>query len=166
MARAVADFAMDCRIVSIDPHPRASIEALGVELNRSVLEDAPSHLFDDLAAGDILFVDSSHIAMPGGDVDRLFNDILPRLPRDVLVHVHDIFLPGRYPKQWQWRGYNEQLVVAALIHGSGYEILFSSQYIRQHAENLSVPAFIDRLPVPQTAIETGLWLKKSCVPLS
>ena len=55
-------------------------------------------MFEELGAGDILFIDSSHIAMPGTDVDRLFLDVLPRLPSGVLVHVHDILLPDAYPR--------------------------------------------------------------------
>ncbi len=53
--------------------------------------------FEKLAEGDILFIDSSHILMPGTDVDMLLNHVLPALPRGVLVHVHDIFLPDDYP---------------------------------------------------------------------
>ena len=58
--------------------------------------------------------------MPGTDVDFLLNRILPALPAGVLVHVHDVFLPDDYPADWEWRGYNEQLGVAALIQGRGF----------------------------------------------
>ena len=81
-------------------------------------------VFEALAAGDILFIDSSHIAMPGTDVDRLFLDVLPRLAGGTLVHIHDIALPYAYPKIWDWRGYNEQLLVGALLQGGGYELVF------------------------------------------
>ena len=85
-------------------------------------------LFEGLAAGDILFIDSSHIAMPGTDVDRLFLDVLPRLPSGVLLHVHDILLPDAYPPEWEWRGYNEQIVVGALLQGGGWDLVFASRY--------------------------------------
>src|SRR3712207_8575572 len=63
----------------------------------------------------------------GTDVDRLFLDVLPRLRAGVLVHVHDVTLPEAYPETWGWRGYNEQLLVGALIQGGAYEILFASR---------------------------------------
>ena len=66
--------------------------------------------------------------MPGTDVDRLFLDVLPRLASGVLIHVHDIFLPEGYPPDWIWRGYNEQIVVGALLAGGGYELVFASSY--------------------------------------
>ena len=56
---------------------------------------------------------SSHILMPGSDVDILFNRVLPRLPAGALVHIHDIFLPFDYPAIWGWRNYNEQQGVRA-----------------------------------------------------
>ena len=79
-------------------------------------------------SGDILFIDSSHIAMPGTDVDRLFLDVLPRLAGGTLVHIHDITLPDAYPEIWDWRGYNEQMLVGALLQGGGYELVFASHY--------------------------------------
>ena len=85
-------------------------------------------MFEALEAGDILFIDSSHIAMPGTDVDRLFLDVLPRLAGGTLVHIHDIALPYAYPKIWAWRGYNEQLLAGALLQGGGYELVFASHY--------------------------------------
>ena len=86
-------------------------------------------VFEALAAGDILFIDSSHIAMPGTDVDRLFLDVLPRLAGGTLVHIHDITLPYAYPKIWDWRGYNEQLLAGALLQGGGYELVFASHFV-------------------------------------
>ena len=59
-------------IVAIDPSPRADIAGLpGVQVVASTVQAAPSELFDKLGAGDVLFMDSSHILMPGSDVDLL-----------------------------------------------------------------------------------------------
>jgi hypothetical protein len=41
----------------------------------------------------------------GGDVPWLFNEILPRLRSGVVVHVHDVFLPGDYPQEWVLDGW-------------------------------------------------------------
>ena len=54
--------------------------------------------------------------MPGTDVDHLFLDVLPRLARGTLIHIHDITLPNAYPSVWEWRGYNEQNA-QLFIHG-------------------------------------------------
>ena len=69
-------------IVAIDPMPRTDIVGLpGVRVVPSTLQAAPAEVFDGLKAGDVLFIDSSHILMPGSDVDILLNRVLPRLPR-------------------------------------------------------------------------------------
>ncbi len=98
--------------------------------------------------------------MPGTDVDRLFVDILPRLPAGAIVHVHDIMLPDAYPESWSWRGYNEQIVVGALLQGNGYELLFASHYVSKRMLNAGSPAILSQLPLSPGAHETSLWLRK------
>ncbi len=103
-------------ILAIDPAPRADIAGLpGVRVVPSTVQATPAQLFDGLTAGDALFIDSSHILMPGSDVDLLLNRVMPRLPSGVLVHIHDIFLPFDYPPAWGWRAYNEQQGVLPLL---------------------------------------------------
>jgi hypothetical protein len=53
-----------------------------------------------LSDGDVLFVDTTHTVRTGGDVTRIFLDIVPNLASGVTVHVHDIFLPYEYPRHW------------------------------------------------------------------
>ena len=77
MAQAVRDGGLPTRITCIDPAPRATLRKLAVEHRQALLRDADPGEFEALAAGDILFIDSSHIAMPGSDVDRLFLDVPP-----------------------------------------------------------------------------------------
>ena len=126
MAEAVKNGDLATEITTIDPAPRATIAALDVTAIRSTVEQAGIEPFQKLSAGDILFIDSSHILMPGSDVDYLLNRVLPTLPSGLIVHIHDIYLPDDYPLRWAWRGYNEQQGIAALLQGSGFEILFSS----------------------------------------
>jgi len=103
-------------IVAIDPAPRADIIDLpGVRVVPSTLQAAPLELFDGLRPGDALFIDSSHILMPGSDVDILLNRVLPMLPAGTLVHIHDVFLPFDYPPIWGWRAYNEQQGIVPLL---------------------------------------------------
>jgi predicted O-methyltransferase YrrM len=161
MARAARDGGLPTRIVCIDPAPRAAIRALPVEHVPAVLADADPGLFAGIGPGDVLFVDSSHIAMPGTDVDRLLLDVLPRLPRGVLLHVHDILLPDAYPEPWAWRGYNEQLLVGALLQGGGFEPLFSSRYVATRRPGWIAAGVLAGIPLPAGALETSLWLRKA-----
>ncbi len=160
MARAIADGCLATRLTAIDPAPRAAIDGLGIEVRRETLDATDPAVFAALGAGDILFIDSSHIAMPGSDVDDLVNRVLPVLPAGVLVHVHDIFLPDDYPPSWHWRGYNEQLAVAPLVAGGAWRPLFASRYMAtRHGARVSA-GVLGRLPLPEGAFETSLWLTR------
>ncbi|HEX6114775.1 MAG TPA: class I SAM-dependent methyltransferase, partial [Geminicoccaceae bacterium] len=116
--------------------------------------------FLGLRPGDILFVDSSHILMPGTDVDWLLNRILPGLTAGVLVHFHDVFLPDPYPAAWSWRGYNEQQAIAALLQGRTYDCLFASHYVATRLADRLERAVLSRLPRSADALESSLWLGK------
>jgi hypothetical protein len=159
-ARAVADGGFASDLVAIDPAPRAAIESLAVRLIRTPLQRADPRLFSGLAAGDVVSIDSSHILMPGTDVDVVLNRVLPALPAGVLVQVHDIFLPDGYPQSWAWRGYNEQLAVAALIQGGGYSLLWSSRYAATRMAQRLRDHVVARLELPEGAFEASLWLEK------
>jgi hypothetical protein len=93
-------------------------------------------------------------------VDILLNQVLPALPAGVLVHIHDVFLPRGYPKAWSWRAYNEQLGVAALLQGGAYELVFASAFVRSAMAAELAGSVTTRLPVPDGAFETSLWLRK------
>ena len=148
-------------IVAIDPAPRADIIDLpGVRVVPSTLQAAPPGLFDALRAGDALFIDSSHILMPGSDVDILLNRVLPILPAGTLVHIHDIFLPYDYPPIWGWRAYNEQQGVVPLIATGAYRPLFSSAWVVHRLGDRLRNSVMQRLPQPPDAIAASLWLEK------
>ena len=159
LARAVADGGISTAITCIDPGPRARLDGLAVRHVPKLLAEADPALFAALGPGDVLFVDSSHVAVPGTDVDRLFLDVLPRLAPGVLVHVHDIFLPDAYPEDWAWRGYNEQLLVGALLQGGGFEPLFASRYVATRLPD-RLTGVLARLPLLPGAHESSLWLRK------
>lgn len=161
LARAVRDEGCDSRITAIDPHPRADIRSLPISLVQAPLGHADLALFDLLQAGDILFMDSSHLALPGTDVDLLVARILPRLPAGVLVHIHDIFLPDPYPGDWEWRGYNEQVAIAALLVGGGFDVVWSSRYVATRMVATVRASFLGTLPLPPGAVESSLWLRKT-----
>jgi hypothetical protein len=161
LARAVADGALDTRITAIDPRPRATLEGLPVELLRTPVQAAGRAPFAALRAGDFLFVDSSHQRYPGSDVAFIFDEVLPDLPGDILVHFHDIFLPGDYPQSWAWRRYNEQSSVAALIAGGTYAVEFSSAWIVSTRPDWLAKGILARLPLVPGAFESSLWLRRT-----
>ncbi|MEM7429292.1 MAG: class I SAM-dependent methyltransferase [Pseudomonadota bacterium] len=159
MARAVADGGLDCAMTAIDPEPRAQIAELPITIERKTLQEVDPALFGTLEAGDFLCIDSSHILMPGSDVDLALNRILPALPSGIIVSFHDIFLPYPYPPDWNWRNYNEQNGVGVLLQG-GYEILFASHYVvREMAPSWEGTVIAD-IPVLEGAHECALWLRK------
>lgn len=167
LARARADTVADgdgtvSEIVAVDPAPRADIAGLpGVRMVPVTLQAAPADLFGLLAAGDVLFIDSSHILMPGSDVDLLLNRILPRLPSGVLVHIHDIFLPFDYPAAWGWRNYNEQQGVAPLLTATrSYRPIFSSVWAERRLADRLAQSVLPHLPQPTGAMAASLWLEK------
>ena len=127
MAQAIKDEALSTHLHSIDPQPRREIDQICSKITRATVEGVSLDVFKKLSAEDILFVDCSHIAMPGSDVDYLFTRVFPELAPGVVIHVHDIFLPNGYPKKWSWRSYNEQnFLLAMLSGGDRYETLFPS----------------------------------------
>lgn len=159
LAAAVAHAGHNTTITAIDPAPRAAIEGLGVEILRQTIQNIdPARL--SLESGDILFVDSSHLMVPGSDVDVLINRIWPRLPEGVLVHFHDVFLPDDYPGAWRWRGYNEQLGIAPLIAAGAAEIVFASHFAITRNSDALANTVIARLPILDGAVESSLWLRK------
>lgn len=160
LVRAIADGGLATTLTCIDPAPRAALDGLPVRRLAHLLEEVPEAEFADLAAGDVLFVDSSHVLMPGTDVDRLLNRILPDLAPGVLVHFHDIFLPDPYPVGWAWRGYNEQQAVAALLQGGAYEIRFASHFVATRLADRLAIGVVAELPLLADAPESSLWLLK------
>jgi len=124
------------KITSIDPQPRAQIDRLCDIIIRERLENIDLNLFEELNAGDIIFMDGSHHTMMNSDASVFFLDILPCLPAGVLVGFHDIFLPDDYPPSWAERYYSEQYLLAAylLAEGSSFDVILANNFIAQDRE--------------------------------
>jgi len=117
-----------CEHLCIEPYEQPWLERLpGVTVLREKVEDVSREVFARLEAGDILFIDSSHVLRPQGDVVFEFLEVLPLLRSGVLVHVHDIFSPRDYPREWievQGRMYDEQyLLEAFLSHNRDFRVI-------------------------------------------
>ena len=152
------------RIECIEPYPRAFLRdpAIDVELRVAPAQTVPLAVFSELAAGDILFIDSSHVSKTGSDVNHIFLDILPRLADGVIIHVHDIFLPEEYPKDWVFAGrrsWNEQYLLRALLMGStDYRVLYAVHYANLHFAN-RLDSVVDDSLLPHRA-GSSFWLRK------
>lgn len=126
----------------IEPYPRQflvdGVEGI-TQLIQKKVEGVELSFFDRLDDGDILFIDSSHVSKVGSDVNYLFFEVLPRLKKGVLVHIHDIFLPDEYPKNWvieQGRNWNEQYLFRAFMQfNSDWEVLWAAHFMgTRHTE--------------------------------
>ena len=157
---AINDEGIGTELVSIDPHPRRDISRFADRCFAARLESqAASEVVLRLKSGDFLFIDSSHEIKAGNDVVKLFLEILPALPPGVVIHVHDIFLPYEYPKEWimqnRWP-WNEQYLVQALLQGSEeYEVLWAGHY-----QQKTMPDFAKQFPLWLGKDASSLWLKK------
>ncbi|MHC8493343.1 class I SAM-dependent methyltransferase [Thalassospira sp. SM2505] len=158
--RAIRDGELATDFHAIDPAPRADIAKLPITIERTIVQKANPAVFARLAGSDILSIDSSHILMPGTDVDLLFSTVIPVLPSGTIIHIHDITLPDDYPEIWQWRGYNEQQGVASLLAGNGFEVLWSSAYATTRLGGLIEKSIANGIHLPDSAHETSLWLRK------
>lgn len=98
------------------------------------VQDVPLSKFEELQSGDILFIDSTHVAKTGSDVNRILFDIVPRVASGVFVHFHDIFWPFEYPREWVYEGraWNEDYILRAfLMFNREFEIVLFANYVGQ-----------------------------------
>ncbi len=138
---AEEDSSYSCRHVCIEPYEMPWLEQLGVEVMREKVENVDIEFFGQLARNDILFIDSSHIIRPQGDVLFEYLQVLPSLQIGVVVHVHDIFSPRDYLDQWireEVKFWNEQyLLEAFLTSNRDWEIVGALNYLHHnHYETL------------------------------
>ena len=137
-------------ITSIEPFPREFLRK-GFPGLRSLIEkkvqDIDLNFFSQLESGDILFIDSSHTVKIGGDVNYLFLEVLPRLKPGVIVHVHDVFLPFDYRRDWvldEFRFWTEQyLLQAFMMFNSEFEVLMANSYLNHYYQQDLKAAFPD-----------------------
>ena len=134
--QAKMDQGLATEIISIDPHPRAEIDNLANKIIREPFEDIDINILGALNEGDILFVDNSHRILPNSDSMVFFLEVLPRLKKGVIVHVHDIYLPYDYPQFMCDRFYSEQygLAIYLLSNPKKYETILPNYFISEDQE--------------------------------
>ncbi|MDP3234840.1 MAG: class I SAM-dependent methyltransferase [Myxococcales bacterium] len=132
-----------------------------VELLESPVQRVPRAVFERLEANDILFIDSTHVAKVGSDVNFLLFEILPLLRKGVFIHIHDVFYPFEYPKDWFEKGlfWNEAYLLRAFLQfNAGFSIAFFHDYmLKVHRERL-LESF------PLLSWGQSIWLEKTVDP--
>jgi hypothetical protein len=125
-----------CKHVCIEPYEMPWLEKTSVTVIRKKVEEVDLSFFSELKHNDILFIDSSHIIRPHGDVCFEYLEILPSLNKGVVVHIHDIFSPRHYPEKWikdQILFWNEQYLLEAFIsHNSDWKIIGAVNYLHHN----------------------------------
>ncbi|HPV43795.1 MAG TPA: class I SAM-dependent methyltransferase [Spirochaetota bacterium] len=107
-----------CEHICIEPFEKPWLEQMDITLLRQKVENTDISVFKRLEENDILFIDSSHVIRPQGDVVYEYLEILPQLNKGVIVHIHDIFTPKDYPEEWVFgdiRLWNEQYMLEAFL---------------------------------------------------
>ncbi|MBJ3776218.1 class I SAM-dependent methyltransferase [Acuticoccus mangrovi] len=158
LSRAIRDGDLATSLTAIDPEPRADLAGLPLTLVRRTLQDAGLAPFADIASGDLVMVDSSHVLMPGTDVDVILNHVVPRLPAGTFLAFHDIFLPNPYPPAWPFTIYNEQNAVAPLLQGRAEIVFASAHLVAAMADRLAGTA-VAAMPLAEGARESLLLLR-------
>lgn len=155
------------KIICIEPYPQPQLtEAkIDVQLIQEQVENIDLQIFEQLIAGDILFIDSTHTVKFGSDVCREILEILPVIASGVWIHFHDIFFPYDYPLQWlieERRAWNEQYMLEAfLAYNPDFEVVLANHwlsvdYSQQVAEIW--PGVLDWQDIYHHC--GGLWLRK------
>jgi hypothetical protein len=148
----------------IDPNPDALRALLNdgdedrVQIIPTRIQEIKLDTFAALNAGDILFIDSSHVSKVGSDVNYIVFEVLPSLKNGVYVHIHDIHYPFEYPREWVYAGraWNESYLLRAFLqYNDSFQIvLFNALVSRLCEERLrkQFPVALD--------CTGGIWLQR------
>ena len=154
--QAIIDGGLETMITAIDPYPRVDIAHVVDRFEQKRLEEIDPVLFEKLEAGDVLFIDSSHVVRMSNDVAHLFCRIIPTLKPGVVIHVHDVFLPYEYPKRFFYDcpGWGEQYVFHALLQSDNYSMLWPGYYLQQDR-----PDAVAALPFLKDGRAQSIWVQ-------
>jgi hypothetical protein len=152
------------KVTSIEPHAKLLRDLTDrshdqITIIESKLQDIDLEVFDQLGAGDILFIDSTHISKTGSDVNCAIFELLPRLRPGVIVHIHDIYLGYEYPDVWlrEGRAWNESYLLRAFLeYNERFRILLFVSYMQNKYEDWF------RQNMPDTLLGKGgsFWMEK------
>jgi hypothetical protein len=133
MAMNQRETGVDGRITCIEPYPIDMVKEIAatsdtVELIARPIQEVPRDIFTQLRPNDVVSIDSCHVVRSGSEVNYIVLEILPIIPKGVLVQIHDIYLPYDYDRD-VLRNFihpNETALVAAFLAcNPRYKILFA-----------------------------------------
>ena len=138
--KSIIDNNLKTEIISIDPHPRAEIDKIATKIIREPFENINFDFIFSLKENDILFIDNSHRILPNSDSMVFYLEVLPKLPKGVIVHIHDIYLPYDYPQFMCDRFYSEQygLAMYLLANCSKYQPILPNYFISEDKDLSSI----------------------------
>ena len=126
-------------LICIEPYENKWLEEKNIKVIRQKVEEVDVGFFTELNKNDILFIDSSHVIKPQGDIIKIFLEILPKLKTGVIIHIHDIFSPRDYPENWlkiENRFFNEQYLLEGILDNSSrYNVIFSLNLLKHDFYN-------------------------------
>ncbi len=149
-----SDNTYECDHICIEPFENKWLEQTNVKIIRKLVETTDISLFKSLKAGDILFIDSTHMIRPQGDVLFEYLEILPQLNHGVIIHIHDIFTPKDYLNEWisEPRFWNEQyLLEAFLTNNNEFRIIGATNFLMHNY----FTEFSKKCPVLKMQVENG-----------
>ena len=121
-------------LICIEPFENKWLEKNDIRVIRKKVEEVDTDIFTGLNKNDILFIDSSHVIKPQGDIVKIFLEILPKLKSGVIIHIHDIFSPRDYLENWlkiENRFFNEQYLLEGMLDNSSrYKIMLSLNLLK------------------------------------
>lgn len=124
----------------VEPHPERlrsllrSQDLASARVIEAPVQDVELDIFQALEANDLLFIDSSHVVKPGSDLADLFFRVIPSLKPGCIVHLHDIFYPEIYPRDWLLSGvsWNETFLLRAfLLFNESFKVIFFNAYAQK-----------------------------------
>lgn len=153
------------KLTFIEPYPELLLKMAkktdknSFHLISKKLHQVDNSLFDELDAGDILFIDSTHVSKVGSDVNQLIFEVLPRLKKGVIIHIHDVFYPFEYPYERikEQRAWNEDYMLRAFLYKNPeFRILVFNDFLYAHHKN----HMKKHMPVTLKNSGGSLWLEK------
>ena len=154
------------------PGRRSPIDGL-TRVERVDCRTLPIQRFEALQAGDVLFVDTTHIVKLNSEVNWLYLEVFPRLAPGVWVHLHDIHLPYEYPLYYPLlAGFlTEQYLLQAFLTGSAWQVEVAlAALFRDKRDQLvelipSLKEPVPGVPLPgvpelETWIPCAMWIRR------
>jgi hypothetical protein len=145
------------RFVSIDPYSRIDSQQSAADraevtiVRKSVQSVGSQQILSELCPNSLLFVDSSHIYKAGSDVEFLMKNIYPHIPVGCHLHVHDIFSPYPWPKEYyterKWFWNEQDMLEQFLAFNDKFQLTLPAYWLYKNSQVLKerVPQLGEKL---------------------